>query len=309
MRYELSTYENFDEKKYLVANPDLVQGILRQEFKNGLDHFEIQGIHEQRCQKISLEKDLPLAVVHIPKCAGTSLREEIQRICPKLYTGTKYGIRDTQKKSFFRKKSEVTEKEVEETWTHAELSDARIQYDCVMGHISLGDFRSAGYEDFVIIVREPRIRVLSEWVFLKSHTEYEQVLRLFKAVDGKSYFSNYALQMTNNSIARYASQDVIFNWEQDNLRINGYWSDEIPRLMNEVFGVNSIHIRANQSRPQMFEIDFRILDLIYELTEQDFAVLNRMTRAGLLSFRSREKMDEEFNLYLDQNFRYVRRLL
>ena len=49
MRYELSTYENFDEKKYLVANPDVVQGILRQEFKNGLDHFEIHGIHEQRC--------------------------------------------------------------------------------------------------------------------------------------------------------------------------------------------------------------------------------------------------------------------
>jgi hypothetical protein len=309
MRYELSTYENFDEKKYLVANPDVVQGILRQEFKNGLDHFEITGINEQRFQKISLEKDLPLAVVHIPKCAGTSLRMEIDRICPTMYTGTKYAIRDTRKKSFFRKKSKVTEKEVEETWTHAELSDARIQYDCVMGHISLGDFECAGFKDFVIIVREPRIRLLSEWLFLQYHKEYESVLKFQKVVDTKSYFANYAPRMSNNVIAQLVRQDVIFDWKQDDLKISSYWSDEIPRLMNEVFGVSSIHIRANQSRPQMFEIDFRIMDKIYELTEKDFAALNRMTRSGLLSFRSREKMDEEFNLYMDQNFKYVRRLL
>ena len=70
MRYELSTNLNFNEDKYLVANPDVIGGIQRKEFNSGQDHFEKAGILEGRYQKISLEKDSPLAVIHVPKCSG-----------------------------------------------------------------------------------------------------------------------------------------------------------------------------------------------------------------------------------------------
>ena len=56
MRYEVSTHEIFDEMKYLIANPDVVQAIERKEFKNGHEYFEINGFIEKRYQKVSLER-------------------------------------------------------------------------------------------------------------------------------------------------------------------------------------------------------------------------------------------------------------
>jgi hypothetical protein len=309
MRFELCTAENFQTQKYLVANPDVMQGILRQEFSNAAEHFDKTGKFEQRFQKISLDKDLPLAVVHIPKCAGTSLRIEIDRICPTMYNGTKYAMREAQK-LFKVRQSRTTKSEVESTtWTKSELKNSLSQYDCVMGHVSLRDYWEAGFRDFVVIVREPRIRLLSEWIFLESHKEYEQLLKAHKVVNSITYFSNYAPKMSQNTIDQMVSQEVVFNWKNIEMNISCYWSDEIPKLMMEVFGESSIHMRSNESQPLMPEIDFRIMDRIHELTEKDSKTLDRLTRSGLLSLRSKEKMDEEFRLYLDKNFKYVRRLL
>ena len=309
MRFELCTEENFQTQKYLMANPDVLQGILRQEFSTAAEHFDKTGKFEQRFQKISLDKNLPLAVVHIPKCAGTSLRIEIDRICPTMYNGTKYAMREARR-LFKIRQSRATKSEIESsTWTESELKDSLSQHDCVMGHISLRDFWEAGFRDFVVIVREPRIRILSEWIFLQSHKEYEQILKAHKVVNSITYFSNYAPKMTENTIDQMISQEVVFNWKNHELNIGGYWSDEIPKLLMEVFGESSIHIKSNESRSPMPEIDYRIMDRIHELTEKDYKSLDRLMRSGLLSLRSREKMDEEFRLYLDRNFKYVRRLL
>ena len=106
-----------------------------------------------------------------------------------------------------------------------------------MGHISLRDYWKAGFRDFVVIVREPRIRLLSEWIFLLSHKEYEQHLRAHRVLDSKSYFSSYAGKIHSNVISTLISQDVIFNWENKFAKISCYWSDEIPKLMTEVFGL------------------------------------------------------------------------
>jgi hypothetical protein len=300
---------NFDEESYLFANPDVVKGLSRKEFKSGRDHFEKAGTFEQRFQKISLDKDLPLAVVHIPKCAGTSLRIEIDRICPTMYNGTKYSMREKRRPFQFRP-LKIAKTEVESTsWTESELANSIGQHDCVMGHISLSDFWKAGFRDFVVIVREPRIRLLSEWIFLQSHKEYEQHLKAHKVIDSKSYFSSYAGKVHSNVISTLNSQDVIFNWKNESLNLSCYWNDEIPKLMMEVFGERSIGIRSNESQPSMYEIDFRIMDRVHELTVKDSESLDRLVRSGLLSLRSKEKMDEEFQQYLDKNFKYVRRLL
>jgi hypothetical protein len=300
---------NFDEESYLFANPDVVKGLSRKEFKNGRDHFEKAGINEQRFQKISLDKDLPLAVVHIPKCAGTSLRLEIDRICPTMYNGTKYSIREKRGPFQFRqlKKAKI---EIESTsWTVSELADSLNQYDCVMGHISLRDFWKAGFRNFVVIVREPRIRLLSELRFLFSQKEYEQHLKDHQVFDTKSYFSSYAGKIHNNVISTLISQEVIFNWKNENVNTSFYWNDEFPKLMLEVFGEISMRIRSNESQSSMFEIDYRIMDRVHELTVKDSESLDRLVRSGLLSLRSKEKMDEEFQQYLGKNFKYVRRLL
>jgi len=310
MRYAISTHETFDEMKYLLANLDVVQSIERNEFKNGHEHFEAFGFFEKRCQKISLEEDAPLAVVHIPKCAGTSLKLEIDRITPNMYNGKKYSVVNSKLKFIRLPKSNSAQLELDKTtWSLKELREAHDQYECVMGHISLRNFKKAGFKDFVIIVREPRIRILSEWLFYKSNRVYDEMLGNLKVVSNKTYFSNYARIMGNNVIAQLVSADIIFDWDYQTNGVGFYWNDEIPRLMMEVFGKEALNLKLNISTPQMLDIDFRILDLIHELTEKDSAALSRLTNSGLLSARSKEKMEEEFQLYLLKNFNYVRTLL
>ena len=125
MRYEVSTHEIFDEIKYLIANPDVAQAIERKEFKNGHEHFETHGFLEKRYQKISLEKDSPLAVVHVPKCAGTSLRIEIDRISPNMYNGNKYSVRKSQVKFLRIPRSNSAQLELDSTtWSLKELKAA-----------------------------------------------------------------------------------------------------------------------------------------------------------------------------------------
>jgi hypothetical protein len=296
--------------KYLLANPDVIQAIKRNEFKTGREHFETHGFFEKRYQKISLDEDAPLAVVHVPKCAGTSLRIEIDRITPNMYNGKKYSVRKSKKKFIRMTKSNSSQLELDTTtWSFEELRAAHDQYEVVMGHISLKDFKKAGFKNFVVIVREPRIRLLSEWVFLKSNLEYDLLMKKFGVVSNKTYFSNYARKMQSNSIAQLASTEIIFDWDFQPINVGCYWNNEIPKLMMEVFGKEALNLQSNISIPQMLDIDFRILDLVNELTEKDSAALARLTNSGLLSTRSKEKMEEEFQSYLLKNFNYVRTLL
>ena len=117
MRYEQVSFANFEEQKYLDVNPDVMGGITRGEFKSGVDHFQLCGYLEDRYQKITLQKYDPLAVVHIPKCAGTSLRLEIDRICPTMYNGTNYSIREKRRPFQFRQ-LKTAKAEIDSTsWT------------------------------------------------------------------------------------------------------------------------------------------------------------------------------------------------
>jgi hypothetical protein len=310
VRYEISTNLNFNEEKYLAANPDVVQGILRKEFKSGHNHFENSGYLEKRVQKISLEKDLPLAVVHVPKCAGTSLRIEIDRVSSNMYVGSKYSVRKPLRKFFRTFNSTSFDPElIANTWTIKDLQAARNQYDCVMGHISLQDFHQADFRDFLVVVREPRVRLLSEFSFLFSNSAYKNYLEKFSATTSKEYFQNYASKVSRNVIHNLTSGRYIFDWLNKDLNISCYWNDEVPRIMLEMFGREAQNIRVNGIGSKSYEIDFRVLDLIHELTEKDSAMLNRLMNSGLLTERSKEKMDKEFGLYIKQNFNYVKKLI
>jgi hypothetical protein len=165
MRYEQVTFINFDEQRYLAANPDVRSGIDCKDFKSGFEHFQLCGNLEDRFQKITLQNEHPIAIVHIPKCAGTSLSEEINFFHPSIYKGQKYAIRGRKKSIFPTSSLEKKSKLESLTWTLKELDKARDEYLCVMGHISLNDFKQSGFKDFVVIVREPRIRLLSEMIF------------------------------------------------------------------------------------------------------------------------------------------------
>ncbi len=310
MRFEKVSKENFHEQKYLIANPDVVQGIYRNEFKDGRDHFEKTGILEQRFQKLSQKEDSPLAVIHVPKCSGTSLRIEIDSICPNMYSGTKYSVRKSRRKFIRNSEINLVQSELEATtWTAKELRSAHDQYQCLMGHISLVDFYKAGFQEFLVIVREPKIRLLSEFLFHTSNSEYRQHLEKFKVTDSKSYFRNYASKISKNVISNLVTTEYIYDWGYKDLQISCYWNDEIPKLMMDMFGMVAQNIRVNETRPKITEIDFRILDLVHELTEKDSALLNRLMNSSLLSQRSKEQMDEDFERYLQKNFVYVKRLI
>jgi tRNA A37 methylthiotransferase MiaB len=45
---ELATNENYDEKSYLLANPDVAKAVERGEFESGRVHFELFGKNERR---------------------------------------------------------------------------------------------------------------------------------------------------------------------------------------------------------------------------------------------------------------------
>ncbi len=310
MRYEISTHENFDESRYLFSNPDVLDGINRGEFKTAFEHFEQYGYSEGRCQKLKTELDAPLGIVHIPKCAGTSLREEINLFHLSIYKGQKYFIRGRRKSIFPTRSLEKESKLESSTWTLEQLHEARDQYQCVMGHISLNDFQRSGFRDFVVIVREPRIRLFSEMVFLNNHKEYSETLRNLHGVyDYKSYLSKYARVATSNSITNYSRPGVIFDWEAQTFNVSCYWSDEIGLLMSEIFGKREIGIKSNVTSKEVIDIDYKMLDLVHQLTEKDSVTLDRLMNSGLLSDRSREKMEEEFQRYLKTRFNYVRSLI
>jgi hypothetical protein len=310
MRYEVSTKLNFNEEKYLAANPDVVQGILRKEFKNGENHFERAGILEQRFQKVSLEKDSPLAVIHVPKCAGTSLRIEIDAISSNMYSGSKYSMRESRPKILRNFKMNLIQSHLEATtWTSKELRAVLNQYECLMGHISMKDFFEAGFDDFLAIVREPRIRLLSEYLFHTSHSEYVQLLEKFKVTNSKSYIRNYASKRSKNKISELVTAEYIFDWSNKDLKFSCYWNDEISKLMMNMFGRSPQNVRVNESRSELPEIDFRTLDLVHELTVTDSELLNRLMNSGILSHQSKEKMDEDFKSYVMKNFTYVKSLI
>jgi hypothetical protein len=127
--------------------------------------------------------------------------------------------------------------------------------------------------------------------------------------DSKSYFRNYSSKISKNVISNLVTTEYIYDWGYKDLQISCYWNDEIPKLMMDMFGMVAQNIRVNETRPKITEIDFRILDLVHELTEKDSALLNRLMNSSLLSQRSKEQMDEDFERYLQKNFVYVKRLI
>ena len=312
MRYELTTYENFDEVKYLVANPDVNEGVRLHQFKSGKEHFETFGINENRYQKIDLSPDASLAVVHIPKCAGTSLRVEIDATEKSLYRGNKYSFRKSSKIStlssqlpkFMQSKSEV------DAWSKHELSAAKQTFSTVMGHISLKNFYISGFQNFLIIVREPRTRLLSEAIFLINNKDDNRTLEKLKVKSFSQYFQRYMKKWSDNVINQLVSPDILFDDKYSLMNVSCYWNDEIPRIMMEVFGKKSLNVRQNVvTKGTKYQIDFRMLDLLYELTMLDVKVISRMINAKLLSERSDTELDSEFKSYIKKSFDYSRTLL
>src|ERR1017187_6801040 len=50
------TKENFDERGYLAANPDVAAAVERGEVESGRRHFEVFGWNESRRQRISVSQ-------------------------------------------------------------------------------------------------------------------------------------------------------------------------------------------------------------------------------------------------------------
>jgi hypothetical protein len=119
------------------------------------------------------------------------------------------------------------------------------------------------------------------------------------------FAGNYA----KNLITKYTRPDIIFDWEAQNINVSCYWSNEIPLLMAEVFGKREIGIKSNFTSTDVIDIDYRMLDLVHELTEIDSLTLARLMNSGLLSQRSKESMEEEFQRYLKTKFNYVKSLI
>jgi hypothetical protein len=110
-----------------------------------------------------------LGIVHVPKCAGTSLRRELDAMVdlapmPKYHDPYGNGVEEGA-----RWAGPVDES----TYSISELSEAGRKYAVVMGHVTTRSYVEAGFGSVRIIVREPRARILSmfdHWIRMDERT-------------------------------------------------------------------------------------------------------------------------------------------
>ena len=97
------------------------------------------------------------AIVHIPKCAGTSLRRSIETL-PGVVVGPKY--HDPYLMARRPGGSSPSDRDPL-AYTLEELAEVRRTAAVVMGHIGVRAYLDAGFDSIRILVREPRSRLLS----------------------------------------------------------------------------------------------------------------------------------------------------
>lgn len=117
----------------------------------------------------------PVGIVHTPKCAGSALRSWISGNVPRAYIGPRYYADSsfTPRRLLGRRvqmamHSGLPVAEREQYWNLRDLRRFATQHSVVMCHMSVADFVRAGFREMHVIVREPRIRLLSQFLFWRS---------------------------------------------------------------------------------------------------------------------------------------------
>jgi len=250
-----------------------------------------------------------IAITHIPRTGGTSLSVELAR--NGILSGKasrKYHADEScaGRREFLRKqriKKNIRGADPSLFWSFSDLSRA-LDSGCVIGHISANDFFRAGAEHVHITVREPRSRLLSLFLFWAAQSdEWHRGYGPNGNSNRKGLARNLsawleAYQNEGRQIKKMGHVHAAFLAR--GVKVSYHWPSDLLRLGAALTGdENFVLPVTNQSNalPGLsIERDDR---LIHEVTQTDSAFLRQLMDRGLLSPRTSESLDHEYETMIE----------
>lgn len=270
-----------------------------------------------------------VAIVHIPKCAGTSLRASLTG--QGVYGGPKYfdwrhraWVSDCQRENGF---NDATQ---EQFASEQELAEIFQRNAVVLGHYTVHNVLAAGATHVILTVREPRARIVSTYAFWKQYGS--------SLPDGWGRWGVAAAAATAGTFAEFLKSPAIWpairgriarqvleggritRWSSDRpspayldwmmrarigrlARIDSaFWPHESEQLINRVgqlVELSPVDYRAaNVTTPgvisgeAMSKEDLTMLD---KITKADRALLNQFADRGILSRRDSSQLSADFD--------------
>jgi hypothetical protein len=254
------------------------------------------------------------AIVHVPKCGGTALRrqlEEFEALSP--LQGTRYHF-DASRTAIwgFAKRARQPSDGMSAQdrrrlfWDASELRSAIQGPGLVMGHISARAFRRLGATDIRAIVREPRIRLMSHFMFWRSmssewHAQYgaEQVAVASQALGKVCDFAS-SPRVDHNVIWRMANLGRFSSRLPPKTSFHLYWDTELSELVHSITGrkLSEVPLANVTESVAPYSLTPEDQDALNAATSHDMRFLQRAMDRGILTFKSRQQMDDELAAYL-----------
>ncbi len=280
---------------------------------------------------ISIKSDA-IGIVHIPKCAGTTLRIAASRYSENLYNGKKYfadlsfysKYRVLDSLYVWRHLKGFREPRNTLLFTKKELSQAANNGTHVMGHIELRNFLSAGFCNILVMVREPRIRVISQFRYWQEVYDDNASIcgpaMKIQAKLAKGTFEEYLDFLINHrgKLSRlYLNVDSTitdminlkflmrqFRKSRSDVKFHFFWDYEINTVLQQLFRTDSEFYfeRLNTTNNNLkIPVTNSTFELLHEYAKPDMRSLEFLMRHGL-AFRDKDSLDDEFNLYSSSYF-------
>lgn len=187
------------------------------------------------------EPSVPLVVMHVPKCAGTSLRNSlIDCLAP----GSTLGGFDECGYGGFRE-FHTLHPQVQDSIHHGRLAAGA--FDLVCGHISASSLRTRfPGAPLMTVLREPRIRLVSFFLHWRSHEEEELAL-----------WGQYAdrIRLSHGRFVDFVHSREIAGWTDNLLTRFLLWPH--PEIPDDDFIDQRRHKRLfEEAKASLHEFDF-----------------------------------------------------
>ena len=266
------------------------------------------------------------AIVHIPKCAGTSLRRRLETH-EGVTTGPKY-----HDPYLMAIKAGGLSLDDPDPFAYSidELREVGATSAVVMGHVSVKAFADAGYSSIRIVVREPRSRMLSlfdhyqrlDGVPQAEGTRSDAFLSFLNSEFTKTQGNNFLYRMIAGAQIEQEEYDEL----ADVLRLNSaistldakldrvgsvivgaYWDRDVAALYSEVAAERFPELsiaRTNELPrenvgPEFSEtevLSHEALARMADLIALDELALDALIDRGLLQDRSADDLDRDFEV-------------
>ena len=263
-----------------------------------------------------------LGVVHVPKCAGTSVRTSLEGTAaylgPRIFDWGQVGW--VSRNQFVNQFPDST---MEIFTDPVDLAAQTTDRNLVFGHFSADTLRRVGCSDLLSLIREPRSRLVSLYGYWKPHGVLqgwgvwgENVTRASEGSFAEFLRTTAVWPQTHNLVFRqhfgYSKRPTMqppgrvemlrLRTGYSNLGLaRAFWPNESDDVLTEVRKSTGLEpsqsIKSNVTPPDLAQgqrISRQDLKLIEVLSRADTWLLERLMEDGLLTVRTRSDLDRDF---------------